>query len=461
MPQGLRYKLGIAFFLMSLIPLFVCMFFVLAYIYPETRYPFTIGSGAMLLIIGITLVITLLGFSVLREMVDPVVTLSQKAKEVADGQINASFDFMREDEIGDLSSSLNRMTSRIRETINELRSYGEKTKQINIEIHKKVLTLSNLLEIGNLVSAGAPLEEVTRTILEKLGQLDSSPSSFIYLTESQNMLVRHQVYHIDGEALPPRIPFGTGLIGKLASQGGELIVDSFSGGGLGIKELKYSLRLNNLAIFPITLRGSVVGLLGCGNTLDQFKYTPEEIETIKVFVKQLSLAVENDFLSRRAKELEMKDELTELYNEKFMHQRLDEEIKRAIHYQRPCSLILIDVDRFGEVNVQHQAELLKQIAKDLKGYITEADRAARIERDLFALIVPEKNKREATQLAEGIRRKIEESYGRGRGFYGKPVTVSAGVGENPIDGSTAEQLLQRAKDALASAKSLGRNRVGT
>ena len=75
-PQRLRYKFGIAFFLMSLIPLFVCMFFILAYIYPETRYPFTIDSSATFTIVGITLLITLLGFNLVREILDPVVTIS-------------------------------------------------------------------------------------------------------------------------------------------------------------------------------------------------------------------------------------------------------------------------------------------------------------------------------------------------------------------------------------------------
>ncbi|MFH1857813.1 MAG: diguanylate cyclase [Candidatus Omnitrophota bacterium] len=458
-PQGMRYKLGIAFFLMSLIPLFVCVFFVLAYIYPETRYPFTINANAILTIVAITLAIALLGFTLVRQMVDPVVNMSLKAREVAEGKFDATFDTSREDEIGDLSSALNRMASRIRETINELHAYGEKTKEINIEIHQKVLTLSNLLEIGNLVSAGAALEEIVKTISEKIGQLDVAASSFVYLLESPGVLMRHHVNNLDPDALPVRIPFGTGVLGKVASQGGELVADAYNAGGFGVKELKYALHVNNLAVYPVTIRGSVVGLLGAGNSLDQFKYKPDDLETIKVFVKQLSLAVENDLLMKRAKELEMKDELTQLYNEKYVRQRLDEEIKRAAHYQRPCAFILFDVDGFKEVDELHQGELLKRIAKEIEGFVTEADRAARLEHDLFAMVIPERNKREATQLAEAFRRRFEEVFGKGRGFHGKMVTVSAGVSENPIDGTTAEELIQKAKDALTNAKSLGKNRV--
>ena len=458
-PKGLRYKIGIAFFLMSLIPLFVCMFFILAYIYPETRYPFTIGSTATLTIILITICIAVLGFILLKQIVDPVVHIAQQAKRVAEGNMETTFKVMREDEIGDLGDSLNRMTTRIREAINELHSYGEKTKEINIEIHKKVLTLSNLLQVGNLISAGTSLEELIKTISEKLGQLEIAASSFIYIVESEGILARQHVYHLEPAALPQKISFGNGVIGKIASQGEPLVTGSDSVGGTGVRELKFVLHQTNLAIFPITIRGTVVGILGTANTLDNFKYGAEDLEAIKIFAKQLSIAIENDLLNKRAKELELRDDLTPLYNEKFARQRLDEEIKRAIHYQRPCSLILVDIDDFKAVDAQFQTDLLKQMAKELGGHLTDADRAARVDRDLFAMIVPEKNKREATQLAETFRRRVEEVYGGGKGFHGKRVTVCAGVSENPIDGSTAEELVRKAKDALANAKALGKNRV--
>ena len=459
MPKGLRHKIVIVFFLMSLIPLVVCTGFILAYLYPETRYPFTIGSTATLIAVVIAAVIALLGFVLLKQIIDPVVNISRQARAVADGRMDTTFQVVSQDEVGALGESLNKMTRRIKEAINELHSYGEKTKEINMDIHQKVLTLSNLLQVGNLISAGTSLEELTRTITEKLGQLDMTSSSFIYIVESEGVLVRKYIHNLDSAALPQRISLGNGVIGKVASQGEPLVADGDAGGTMGVKELKFGLRQANVAIFPIAVRGAILGVLGTGNTLDHFKYKPEDIETIKIFTKQLSIAIENDLLSKRAKELEMKDELTQLYNEKFTRERLDEEIKRAIHYQRPCSLILVDIDHFQTVETPFQTDLLKQIAKEMRGHLTEADRAARLDRDLFAMIVPERNKREATQLAETFRRRVEEVYGSGKGFHGRKMTVSAGVSENPIDGSTAEELIRKAKDTLASAKALGRNRV--
>ncbi len=464
MPRGVRYKLGVAFFLMALIPLFVCAFFILAYIYPETRYSLTIGTIDLFqiqVIMTVTVGITVLGFIlVMREIIGPFVRISAKAKRVAEGHLEIPFEADREDEVGELGESLNRMTSRIKETINELRAYGEKTKQINIEIHKKVLALSNLLQIGNLISGGTALQEVVAIVTEKLLQSEMADRCFIYLVEEgEGPLALRASQGGGADVLPSRVEIGKGFLGKIASHAEPLMSDAKTSNAPDTKEFKYNFGVQNLAILPVTARGAVVGLLGIGNSLENFHFSSDELEVVKVFAKQVSIAVENNLLSRRAKELQVKDELTKLYNETFTRQRLEEEIKRAMRYQRPCSFILFDIDDFGVLEPSFQSDLLKQFARTLESNVTETDRAARFDRDLFAVILPERNKKEATQLAEGLRQKVEREFAKGGSDRARKITISAGVSENPIDGATAEALFQKAKDALSNAKALGKNRV--
>lgn len=456
MPRGIRYKLGVAFFLMALIPLFVCAFFVFAYIAPETRLtasglPLQISSTWILIIMGITAIIAALGFWVMKQVIDPVVTITAKARRVADGHLEAPFEVDREDEVGDLAESLNKITFRIKETISELRSYGERTKQINLEIHKKVLALSNLLQIGNLISGGGALSEILTLVMDKISQLDMVDDSFIYLLEEGSGSL--SLILANGgkpEALPARVEIGRDFLGKLASHGEPVVSDAATPSAPEAKEFKEAFGIQNLASFPITVRGTVRGVLGIGNVKEGYRFSQDDMEMLKVFVKQTAIAVENDLLVQRAKELQVKDDLTQLYNEDFARQRLEEEIKRAVRYQRPCSFVFFDIDGFQALEPSSQPELLKRFAKTLQATVTEIDRAARFERDLFGVILPERNKKEATQLAEGLRQKVEREL---------RVTLSAGVSENPIDGASAELLLQKAKEALGSAKALGKNRV--
>jgi diguanylate cyclase (GGDEF)-like protein len=172
--------------------------------------------------------------------------------------------------------------------------------------------------------------------------------------------------------------------------------------------------------------------------------------------------VENDTLVRKTKELSVRDEVTNLYNHNYMKSRLGEEIKRALIYQRPCGYILIDVDDFKDFCAAYGGtgadSLLKKISAILQESVMEIDRVGRLRDDKFVVILPEKNKRQSANIAEEIRKKIEDSLDKAV-KSDKKITVSIGVSENPIDGSTAEELMEKAEKLVRNAKSLGKNRV--
>ena len=111
-------------------------------------------------------------------------------------------------------------------------------------------------------------------------------------------------------------------------------------------------------------------------------------------------------------------------------------------------------DKYGELVAE---DVLKKVAKIIKENATPVGKAARIGGDEFALLLPEKNKREAAGIAEDLRKRVEATAFSGDGKL--KITVSGGVSENPIDGSTQEELFKKAMEALSSSKSLGKNRV--
>ena len=140
-PKGLRYKTIIAFSLMSIIPTLVCAWLVITYIFPNINLFFGLTLKNISFILFICIVISALGLYVTKEMIDPVIKMAEEAKMIASGDITKSIDINREYEVGYLSKSLNIMTQKIKENMEELRAYGEKTKLINLEINKKVLAI--------------------------------------------------------------------------------------------------------------------------------------------------------------------------------------------------------------------------------------------------------------------------------------------------------------------------------
>ena len=103
-------------------------------------------------------------------------------------------------------------------------------------------------------------------------------------------------------------------------------------------------------------------------------------------------------------------------------------------------------------------QFLKEMGVIIKSSVTEIDRVGHMRDDEFGIILPERNKRQATHVAEGIRKRIEDGAVKSV-VPDKKITVSIGVSENPIDGSTAEELMDKAKRLVHNAKSLGKNRV--
>jgi diguanylate cyclase (GGDEF)-like protein len=447
---------------MSVIPLLVCVYLASNYIFPNIP---NIGNISIIIVIGI--IIALIGFRLTKEIIDPVIRIASEAKIIAEGDLERRIELEREDEIGDLGTALNQLTRRIKENMSELKSYGEKTRQINLEIHKKVLVLSSLLHIGNLISAEAKLDEILSLIIEKVSQVEEAGCTFLLMVkEDSREVVMKSSYNLGVEELETlKIKFGEGLLGRaILGRLEVIIIDSQKPPSGEIEEFCNKFKIRNACIIPITSRGKTIGLLVTGNDKKDFVYKDDTIETIKIFAKQVSIAVENDFLLHKAEELEIKDELTGLFNQSYIRTRLDEEIRRAILHQRPCSFILFKVDDFEDYR-KRQGELaaesaLKRIALILEESVGQIDKVARFGDDEFAILLPERNKKEASNIAESIRKRIEEFIFPGDESKGsRRLTVSGGVSENPIDGISADELINKARRAIEIARSQGKNRI--
>ncbi len=462
MPRGLREKLRVAFCLMSVVPLLVLGYILTNYVFPHIKSP-----GELSLVTGLAAGITFLGLAVARGLILPVIKMSWEAQAIAEGQLEREVDARAPDEVGQLGVALNQITQRVRENMTQLRAYGEQTHHLNLEINRRILALSNLLQVSNLITQSTPVEETITFILEKLTQLDEAEFNCLLATteEENTFLVRAAV---GADSAQVQALLHTKLVApwlaKVLTEHRILVLDGREAASRGGEMFQQLVGMTNGVCQPMVSMGKGVGLLISANRKENFTFEEETLELLKVFGKQMAIAVENDLLTRRAEELKVTDELTGLYNASYMTTRLDEEVRRAIRYHRPCSLAILNLDGFRQLQELQgglAAEgVLKQIAQLLKSQIGEVDRAGRIGPDEFSLILPERNKREAIELAEAIRRRIEQTvFANGPQPMAGGLTLSGGVSENPLDGSTAGELFAKAKEAVKLAKLQGKNRI--
>lgn len=458
--KGLKYKLKISVYLMSVLPLLVCMYLVSNYILPRVGLRIDVAASIL-----ISVFIAVTGFFVIKEVFDRIVSVSSEARLIAAGDMTRTLNLGQKDEVGVLGETLNQLTQRIRSNMDELKSYGEKTTEINLEIQKRVLILSSLMQISSLISQGEKLEEIMKLITEKSRLLANSDAAYLlFRPEGEDDFCVKSADGVNaGYLLKVSVGPGDSLFARPVNSNRPLILDDQNTATAEAAALFYEkFRLKNTLALPVFLKGRVTAVLGIGNTREQFLYKKEDTELLDIFAKQVAVAVENDILMNRVEKLEIKDALTGLYNNAFIASRLAEEIKRAIVYHRPCSFIFFDLDNFQEFRhafgSMHAELTLKKVAALIVSSVSEIDRVARAGDDQFALVLPERNKRQAQETAEEIRKKIVSAYSAEHDAA-RRITVSAGVSENPLDGVTAVELIDKAKQLLGLAKAQGKNCV--
>ncbi len=209
----------------------------------------------------------------------------------------------------------------------------------------------------------------------------------------------------------------------------------------------------------------IVSAHGSGEaTLDAMRRGATDFVTKPVDASHLDLRIRAACDLERARRLANTDGLTGLYNHRYLHQRLEQEIERSDRYGRHLSLVMADVDRFKVYNdaFGHPRgdELLIAVAETLRQISRASDVVARYGGDEFALILPETPAKEARRVAERARRGVEALHLLpGDGPIAAQVTLSLGVASFPAGQGTKEDLLAAADGALYEAKRQGRNRV--
>ena len=161
--------------------------------------------------------------------------------------------------------------------------------------------------------------------------------------------------------------------------------------------------------------------------------------------------------------LAIRDELTELYNYRYLQTRLAEEFKRAERYREPLSCVMVDVDHFKSVNDRfgHDAgdRALREVSARLRASVREVDVVARYGGEEFLLLLPSTNFSGALSVAERVWRAIGTAPFDLAGPTTR-VTASLGVAVFPSrDIKSKDELLKAADRALYQAKHEGRDRM--
>ncbi len=214
-----------------------------------------------------------------------------------------------------------------------------------------------------------------------------------------------------------------------------------------------------LVTVPLKSAGKTVGIViapsGHKKTLSR-----EEKQLLTTLGSQTGLAIENALLLRKLSQLSMTDELTKLYNRRHFYEVLEIEMDRSRRFNRPLSLIILDIDRFKEVNDKfgHKSgdSVLKSLARTMTLNLRKTDALFRYGGDEFAVILPETGCSKAKDVIERLRLKWLHMPKTDL-VLENPLGFSAGIAEFPKNAETVDSLMFLVDAALYNAKQHGGN----
>jgi diguanylate cyclase (GGDEF)-like protein/PAS domain S-box-containing protein len=222
---------------------------------------------------------------------------------------------------------------------------------------------------------------------------------------------------------------------------------------------------------PMMARGETLGILNLRYEREDNDDAVRSTETWRQSERLLAASVARQVglslaalkLRETLRDQSIRDPLTGLFNRRFMQQALDRELQRGRRKERPVAVIFIDIDHFKRFNdiFGHNAgdAVLRAFAELMRTFFRGDDVICRYGGEEFALILPESNEQNAAVRMKDFGKKVKEMSILHEGRTLDRISISVGVAAFPRHGSSGEEVLRNADNALYSSKAEGRDRV--
>lgn len=376
------------------------------------------------------------------------------------------------------------LDSRQRHTFNEdhARLVGAFADQVAIAIENARLfeaeqqrreTTATLLEIMEVASSSLELKQVLKDIAQRTASICRANRCSIFLLDAagerlQPVMSQFADGHVEGELWQE---FKTTTADHMdvvplfrsAIRGREPVM-LHDPGRTDLIPRKWTspFGIQKLLVVPLIARDRAIGIMALDLIDPSREFSSEQVDLAVTIGGRVAASIENAQLYEEMQELATTDSLTGTYNRRALFELGEREVERAWRFDRPLAVLMFDLDHFKPINDTYGHpvgdEVLVAVVERCQEDLRIVDILVRYGGDEFAIILPETDYAGAQRVAQRLRRTIARSPIH---TEAGPIPLTITVGGTVLDSDRAhlEMLLDRADNALYTAKTAGRNRV--
>jgi diguanylate cyclase (GGDEF)-like protein len=328
---------------------------------------------------------------------------------------------------------------------------------------QRLAILTDVVKTANSILEPAKVVEL---VMEKIRLLIPSEAWSLMMVdeETQELTFEAALGAKSPQASSQRLRMGEGVAGWVAKTGKPTIVNDAP------NDPRFATKLDNRSRFatrsilcaPLVSRGRTIGVLEIINKREG-RFTRADLDLMLTLVEPCAIALENAILFQRTEQLTITDDLTKLFNSRYLNLYLGREIKRCKRHGIPLSIIFLDLDGFKGINDQYGhlagSGTLTEVGGILAEGVRESDILARYGGDEFVAVLPETPASGAIVIAERLRRSIEENrFLHSMGLSAR-ISASFGIASYPDHALTPEALIQKADQAMYRVKEREKNGI--